>query len=77
MDRALKPLWREIRKDVVSVNRFTDFVWTESLFLFVQIRTSGRGLSVLQICTVEPRYNESLYNEVLGITKDFLYPSNI
>ena len=26
--------------------------------------------------TVEPRYNEPLYNEVLGVTNDFLYPSN-
>ena len=26
--------------------------------------------------TVEPRYNEPLYTEVLGIRKDFLYPSN-
>ena len=26
--------------------------------------------------TVEPRYNEPLYNEVLGITNDFLYPNN-
>ena len=26
--------------------------------------------------TEEPRYNEPLYNEVLGITNDFLYPSN-
>ena len=25
---------------------------------------------------VGPRYNESLHNEVLGITNDFLYPSN-
>ena len=25
---------------------------------------------------VEPRYNEPLHNEVLGITNDFLYPSN-
>ena len=25
---------------------------------------------------MEPRYNEPIYNEVLGITKDFLYPSN-
>ena len=24
--------------------------------------------------TVEPRFNEPLYNEVLGITKDFLQP---
>ena len=26
--------------------------------------------------TVEPRYNEPLYNEVLGIANNFLYPSN-
>ena len=26
--------------------------------------------------TVEPRCNEPLYNEVLGITNDFLYPNN-
>ena len=25
---------------------------------------------------IEPRFNETLYNEVLGITNDFLYPSN-
>ena len=25
---------------------------------------------------VEPRFTEPLYNEVLGITNDFLYPSN-
>ena len=25
-------------------------------------------------CTVEPRYNEPLYNEVLEITNDFLQP---
>ena len=28
------------------------------------------------LSTVEPRYNEPLYNEVLGITDNFLYPSN-
>ena len=26
--------------------------------------------------TVEPRYNEPLYNEILGTTKNFLYSSN-
>ena len=26
--------------------------------------------------TVEPRYNEPLYNEVLGLTNDILRPSN-
>jgi len=25
---------------------------------------------------VEPRYNEPLFNEVLGITNDFLFPGN-
>ena len=25
-------------------------------------------------CTVEPRFNEPLYNEVLGMTNDFLQP---
>ena len=28
------------------------------------------------IAEVEPRYNEPLYNEVLGITNDFLRPSS-
>ena len=27
-------------------------------------------------CTVEPRYNERLYNEVLAITNDIFRPSN-
>ena len=26
--------------------------------------------------TVEPRFNEPLYNEVLNITNEFLYPDN-
>ena len=28
------------------------------------------------MCTVERRYNEPLYNEVLGITNESLSPSN-
>ena len=27
-------------------------------------------------CTVEPRFNEPLYNEVLDLANDFLYPYN-
>ena len=27
--------------------------------------------------TVEPRYSEPLYNEVIDIANDFLYPNNI
>ena len=29
-----------------------------------------------KIYTVEPRFNKPLYNKVLSITKDFLYPSD-
>ena len=38
----------------------------------------GRGVLLYRshIGTVEPPYNEPLHNEVLGITSDFLYPSN-
>ena len=32
--------------------------------------------SVDKPCTVEPRFNEPLYNEVLGITNDIFQPSN-
>ena len=28
------------------------------------------------LCTVEPQYNETLYDQVLSMTNDFLYPSN-
>ena len=31
---------------------------------------------ILHRSTVEPRYNEPLYNEVPRMTNDFLYPSN-
>ena len=31
---------------------------------------------VEKVSTVEPRYNDPLYNEVLSITNDFVYPSN-
>ena len=31
---------------------------------------------ILHGSTVEPRYNEPLYNEVPRMTNDFLYPSN-
>ena len=38
------------------------------------------GLTSQDLCTssftVEPPYHEPLYNEVLGLTNDFLYPSN-
>ena len=34
------------------------------------------GTVVLKSGTGEPRYDGPLHNEVLGITNDFLYPSN-
>ena len=34
------------------------------------------GTVVLKSGTVELRYDGPLHNEVLGITNDFLYPSN-
>ena len=36
----------------------------------------GCLLIFFSVGTVEPRYNEPLYNDVLGITNDFLYPSD-
>ena len=37
---------------------------------------AARAIIAQARTTVEPPFNESQYNEVLGITKDFLYPSN-
>ena len=31
---------------------------------------------LVYVRTVEPRYNEPLYNDVLDITNDYLYPNN-
>ena len=36
----------------------------------------GTGPRLIICCTVEPRFNKPLYNKVLSITDDFLYPSN-
>ena len=40
------------------------------------LQLEGKGVG--KIYTVEPRFNKPLpvYNEVLSITNDFLYPSN-
>ena len=43
---------------------------TKSIFLSQQSKPKAKTN------TVEPWYNESLFNEVLDITNDFLYPSN-
>ena len=34
------------------------------------------GLDNSSPATVEPEYNEPLYNEVFGTANDFLFPSN-
>ena len=45
--------------------------------LQLPIKISPEAKSLLrEVRSVEPRYNEPLYNEVLGIANDFLYPSN-
>ena len=36
----------------------------------------GNLTKVRDYITVEPLYNEPLYNQVLTITSDFLYPRN-
>ena len=45
------------------------------LHCYVALR-AALGLLKKSTYTVEPRYNKRLYNEVLGITNDFLYPNN-
>ena len=36
----------------------------------------GTGPRLIICCTVEPRFNKPLYNQVLSKANDFLYPSN-
>ena len=45
-------------------------------FLFLSISLARYTLATLCLLlnTVGLRYNEPLYNEVLGVTNDFLYP---
>ena len=43
---------------------------------FNQEQADNRHPNCYVQTTVEPRYKEPLYNEVLGITNDVLYPSN-
>ena len=42
----------------------------------VLLIVDAHGVSESKSESMEPRYNETLYNEVLRITNDFLYPSN-
>ena len=44
-------------------------------WLFFKFFKWGRMFSEKGNVTVEPRYKEPLFNEVLGVTNDFLYPS--
>ena len=43
---------------------------------FNQEQADNRHPNCYVQTTVEPRYTEPLYNEVLGITNDFHYPSH-
>ena len=51
-------------EEISNIDKFFIFLW---MFVY-----SKETISI----TVEPRYNEPLYNKVLGITNDFLYPSH-
>jgi len=42
----------------------------------VYSQLSPCGHPAIQLATVEPRFNEPLYNEDLDITNHFLYPNN-
>ena len=43
------------------------------LHCYVALRAALGLLKINKTYTVEPRYNEPLYNEVLGITNNFLF----
>ena len=65
----------KIRKQ--TNGRQTEKVEIPSLLLFGQsYSTSGWKILFSFTTTVEPRYNEHLYKEVLGITNDLFCPSN-
>ena len=51
-------------------------IFNLSFILFLSISLARYTLATLYLLlnTVELRYNEPLYNEVLGVTNDFLYP---
>ena len=47
--------------------------WNFHLVMLIKRRVSW---TPSKLKAVEPRYNDPLYNEVLGVTNDFLYPRN-
>ena len=60
------------------------FYWATGLFSLKLRASLNDGISCVcnqsiggcRVTTVEPRYNELLCNEVLGITNDFFNPTN-
>ena len=45
-----------------------------SIVIRKTIKTDVQGRDISKSITVEPRFNEPLYNEVLDITNDFFQP---
>ena len=64
----------KIRKQ--TNGRQTEKVEIPSLTFGLSCRTTGCKTLFTFTTTVEPRYNEDLYKEVLGITNDLFCPSN-
>ena len=64
----------KIRKQ--TNGRQTEKVEIPSLTFGLSYRTTGCKILFTFTTTVEPRYNEDLYREVLGITNDLFCPSN-
>ena len=56
--------------------RQTEKVEIPSLSFGQSYSTSGWKILFTFTTTVEPRYDEHLYKEVLGITNNLFYPSN-
>ena len=58
----------EMAKELFEVNFFGTLRLIQAVLPGMKTRQNG--------CTVEPRFNEPLYNEDLDITNHFLYPNN-
>ena len=59
-----------------TVGLLLDYRDTVASFDFLFLGCAGNWSKLVDLSKVEPRYNEPLYNEVLGKRNDFFYPSN-
>ena len=58
--------------NIKSVKLFPPKKSVKLIFVLLEIR----GFKYVEPATVEPRFNEPLYNKVLGKMNDFLYLNN-